>query len=279
MTGLINIPLQRQYWLRPVNLFVAGYLLIALFSFGHYILPGSVNLILGLLALPFSWKPDPSKKGSYRYGWLTLALMVLCFIMPVKTLLYFSIGFALLYFTESYYGKTSLPAILLIIFASPVFQYIGDVFSFPIRLQLTKSAGFLFNLLAPGVEVRGNMIINKGNEFSVDPACMGLTMITASLLSGIMLLGFYQEKHKRKPGTIAILLYLGIILLLNVIANLSRIVLLVQFNIQPGTLSHEIAGLGCFLVYVLMPGVAWASLLIRRSPLMQTHNRLPAVSS
>src|SRR5258706_10738295 len=244
MTGLVNIAFKKQVLVQPLNLLVAGYIIVGIVTFRNYLVIGSVNVMLGLLALPFAWRTDSSKKGKGRYGWLCMALLILGFIMPVKTLLYFMIGFALLFFTERFYGKTNLLAPLVILFASPVFQYLGDVFSFPIRLQLTRLAGSVYNVFGRAAEIRGNMILLKGNEFSVDPACMGLSMITASLLCGIMLIGFYQQEMKRKSKSCIILLYLAIILLLNVVSNLVRILLLVQFNIRPGTISHDIAGLG-----------------------------------
>jgi exosortase N len=275
VTGLLNIPLKRANLFQPVNVLAAAYILVLIATCKSYLMVGTVNLMLGVLALPFAWKVNPGRKGNYRYGWLTLGLLILCFIVPVKTLLYFSIGFALLFFTESFYGKTSLLALAVIGFASPVFQYLGDVFSFPIRLQLTNIAGSLFNLLGTSVEVKGNMIVQNGNEFSVDPACMGLTMITASLLSGVMLISFYQQQYNRRPKDWIIVVYLGIILLLNVIANLVRIVLLVQFDIQPGTGSHDIAGLACLLCYVLLPAIVISKLIVKRSRQPEINESLP----
>src|SRR4051812_9041495 len=117
MTGSINISLKKHRLLLPVNLFAIAYILIAIFTFRNYLLPGSVNFILGFLALPFAWRSDAAKKGSYRYGWMTFVWLVLCFIMHVKTLLYFSIGFALIFFTESFYGRSSLLALLVVLFA------------------------------------------------------------------------------------------------------------------------------------------------------------------
>jgi len=272
----IDISPRKEYLFRPVNLVAAAYLVIALFGLGNYLQPGSTNLLLGLLAVPFAWKTDPGKRGSRRYGWLALTMLLLCFFMPVKTLLYFSIGLALLFFTESFYGKTSLPALLVIVLASPVFQYIGDVFSFPIRLQLTQLAGSLLSFFDPGAGAKGNMILYHGHEFAVDPACMGLNMITASLLCGVMLISFYQVKYKRKANAWLILFYLAVVFLLNVLCNLSRIILVVQLNIQPETLSHDIAGLACFIIYVLLPAVLLASFLVRRSVAFNTTAGLPA---
>jgi exosortase N len=264
MTGLVNIPFRKQYFLKPMNLVPAGYFMVAFVGLQNYIQPGSMNVMLGLLAVIFACKTDPAKK-SYRYGWLTFAMFLLCFFMPVKTLLFFSIGFGLLFFTESVYGKTGLPAFFVVVFTSPVFQYIGNVFSFPIRLWLTRFAGSIFNLLGSGVTVKGNMIMHNGNEFSVDPACMGLNMITASLLAGIMIAGIYEAKYKKKMKGYSVVLYLAIIFLLNVFSNLSRIILLVQFNIQPDSFSHDIVGLACLFVYVLLPAVWLAVFFVKRS--------------
>src|SRR6185436_9426230 len=126
MIGLMNIPVKRENVLHPVNLLVLGYFIVAIIGLKNYVFIGSVNMVLALVAIPFAWKIDPAKKGNYRYGWLMLALLVICFLMPVKTLLYFSIGFALLFFTESFYGKTNLLSLFIIVFSSPVFQYFGD---------------------------------------------------------------------------------------------------------------------------------------------------------
>ena len=280
MTGSLNISLKRGDWLKPINLVPAAYVLIAAAGLQHYILIGSVNFILGVLAMPFVWKTDPAKKGSNRYGWITIAWLVLCFVMPVKTLLYFSIGFAILFFSESFYGKTSPLAVLVIVFASPVFQNLADVFSFPIRLQLTKAAGWLLNCMGSGVEIRGNTIMQGGNEFSVDPACMGLNMIAASILAGIMVVGFYQQKYERRVRMWTILCYLLAIFTLNSLSNLFRIVLLVQFNIQPETISHDLAGLACLLLYVLLPAIDLARMIVKQSAMTNTSKgSSPVLSS
>ena len=163
MTTSINISLRKRDVLQPINLVVAGYVVIAAVGLQNYLVIGSVNFMLGVMALPFACKTNPANRGGRRYGWISLAGLALCFMMPVKTLLYFSIGFAILFFSESFYGRTGPQAALVMVFASPIFQSLGDVFSFPIRLQLTKVAGALLNFLGNAVVIKGNTIIQGCN--------------------------------------------------------------------------------------------------------------------
>jgi len=53
---------------------------------------------------------------------------------------------------------------------------------------------------------------------------------------------------------------------LNIISNLIRIILLVQFSVLPDTFSHELAGVVCLILYVFLPAVWLASLFIKSSP-------------
>jgi exosortase N len=268
--SLPAIQLQRKVILQPVNLLAAGYILVLIFGLQRYLSSQPVNFLLGLMALPFVLKPDLAQKSSYRYGIVTIVWMALCFLMPVKTLLYFSVAFALLFFTESFYGKTGSFAPMVILLVCPVFQYLSDIFSFPIRIGLTKIAGTILNFLGASADVRGNTIVHGGEEYTVDPACMGLSMTIASLLSGIMLAGFYEAKYKREMRSWLVIIYLAAIFLLNILANLSRIVLVVQLNIRPETLSHDLAGLGCLLIYVLIPAVWLANFLVKQSSFKET---------
>jgi len=118
--------------------------------------------------------------------------------------------------------------------------------------------------------VKGNVIIHHGNEFSVDPGCMGLKMMETSLLLGVMLIGVYQKRFQRRLRNWKLLFFLGTIVLLNIVANLIRIVMLVQFSVLPGTFSHELAGIACLIIYVFLPAVWFASRIIKRSPVQ--HN-------
>jgi exosortase N len=276
MTGLLNIPLKRAIILKPINFFVAGYVIISMLALHQYIIIGSSAFVLGVLALPFIIRSVPGKGKSNRYGWISLLFCVLAIAMPVKTLLYFSICFTLVWLRESCYGKTSILLPVLIIVSSPAFQYLMSIVSFPIRLQLTAIAGQIFRLIGYDMKVEGNILVYEGNEFSVDPACMGLNMLVASLLLGMMLVSYYQADQKKHVKMISLLAYLTCILLLNMTGNLFRIVLLVRFQILPGTISHDIGGILCLIVYVIIPSALLARMIVRKSAYI---NSAPTIHS
>lgn len=57
---------------------------------------------------------------------------------------------------------------------------------------------------------------------------------------------------------------LGVMVLLNVISNLVRILVLVQFSILPQMLAHEEVGLACLLLYVILPATFGAKCIIQK---------------
>lgn len=230
-----------------------AYSAITLFALHSYITWQSINVVLGILALPLVTSIQHGNCNCNRYGIAAAILAIVTVILPVKTMLYFTIAFACFFITESYLGKINLLPAGVIFLMSPVFQFAANVFSFPIRLQLTQLAGHIMNSVLGGVIVKGNMIVFNGNEFSVDPACMGLNMMGASLLLQLIMIALYQRKYQLKLVWWQVVGLLTVIFALNIVSNLFRIICLVWFNILPGTYMHEIAGIGCLLFYVIIP--------------------------
>lgn len=228
-----------------------------------FLSPTSLSAILALWTLPFTLHRE---EGGLSHGWTLLALLLtgLSFAVPVKTLLYFSAGGGLLLLLPLLSYRPSFLSVAVWVVASPAFQYLTNVFSFPIRLQLTGWAGQVLALWFHDITVRGNVIYFGSNEFSVDPACMGLNMLVTSLLLGIMTLGYFQRKEKKQVGWVWALLFLTVVLGLNILSNLLRIMLLVQFAVWPGTLMHDVVGLACLLLYVLLPSALGARWLVHR---------------
>lgn len=213
----------------------------------------STNVIVGLLALSLTLLPVQARKPGVRMALLAFVLLLFSFAAPVKTALFFAWCSLLLFLYERSGRHVGLPVLLVLFLMSPVCQYFAQVFSFPLRLQLTTASGALLRYAGQEVTIAGNMIMYKGSEFSVDPACMGLHMVITSLLCGLILVAVQQRRSGlRLPGywILAVLLAL---LLLNTVANLLRILLLVYFRILPGDPLHDICGLLCLLVYVLLP--------------------------
>jgi exosortase N len=112
--------------------------------------------------------------------------------------------------------------------------------------------------------VEGNIIHYNGNEFSVDPACMGINMTITSLLLGLMLIAFYQKRIGKQVKIIHTVSLLAVIMGLNIFSNLIRILCLVQFNILPGTWMHELTGIICLIIYVMIPSSFIVRFIVRR---------------
>ena len=120
---------------------------------------------LGLLALPLVTTIQPGNYKNIRYGTVAALFAILAVLLPVKTLLYFSIAFACFFVTENFLGKINLLPVGVVCLMSPVFQFAANVFSVPVRFQLTKWAGAIMNLAQGGITVKGNMIITNNSEF------------------------------------------------------------------------------------------------------------------
>ena len=240
------------------------YAVLLIYGLHTHIMWKSVNVLLGIIALPIVTTIRYGNKGYTRFAWAAILLSVLCIWLPVNTLLYTAVALALMFVIENFIGKTNLLPLVVIGMMSPMFQYLADIFSFPIRLQLTAIAGKAMQLMGSIVQVKGNMIYYGQNEFSVDPACMGLNMMVTSLLLQVLLVAVYQKKYGRTGSWWQVILLLGLVAGLNILSNLIRIITLVQFNIMPGTTMHEVMGIICLLVYVVLPAVLVTKWVIRR---------------
>jgi exosortase N len=239
------------------------YGLLAVIGLREYVELGSVNFLLGVLALTMVFS---SRRGpvSYRFAWVAILFSLLAVLLPVKTFLYFAIGAAMLFMVESSHGSQGALPLLIIGFMAPVFKYFVNIFSFPIRLKLTAWAGEILTFNGSITGVKGNMIYTGNGEFSVDPECMGLNMMTTSLVLGIMLIALYQKKFSKRLALWQTGIFLSIIAVLNIICNLFRIVCLVQFEIMPGTFMHDLLGIACLLIYVVIPAVFIAKFAVAR---------------
>lgn len=274
-SGSLNSPFKQLLLLRNNHcLWLVVYGCIALLYLKDYLSSHPLHLVLGGLSFYFITGYQPRPKRYYRFAVAALCCMVMGLLVPVKTVLWFALGFCVLFFIEAHYSRVGWAGFLTIILMSPVCVYLSDVFSFPIRLFLSGVAGQVLHLMGNPVVVAGNTIQKEGNEFTVDPACMGLNMVITSLLLGIMLLGFYQKKGGLRLPLGPVLVYGTGIFFLNLLANLLRMVLLVQFSIMPGTAAHEWVGLLCLAVYVVVPATAGAKYGVQKwgKPLLPFNN-------
>ncbi len=197
--------------------------------------------------------------GPVRWGWWAGLFAAVYLVLPVKTCLYVALCCALLAVWERRQGSTGPLPPLTLLLGAPVTTYFADVFSFPLRLQLTAWAGTV--LRAGSGEATtgtaGAIIRYAHTEYSVDPACAGLHMLTTSLACCVGLVAVAQRRLGKRLALGWVVLLLGAALVLNIGANLVRILVLVYFDVAPDALMHDVTGLLCFGVYVLLP-LAWS---------------------
>lgn len=265
MIGSFKIPVRAGQVKLPAALLYLAYVIMAGLALHSYLSWQSVNVVLGIMAILVVTTVQRQHKTSSRFAWLALAAALLCVCLPVKTLLFFAIVFACFFVTETGIGKMNLLPVLVVGIMSPVFQFVSNVMSFPLRLWLTRLAGSMMNAVQLSTEVEGNLISYNGNEFAVDPACMGLNMLVVGLLLQLMVIAVFQKQYKATAPVWMVMALLGFCVVLNIVSNLFRIICLVYFNLMPGTVMHDVMGVVCLLVYVVLPMVIITRRAVKRA--------------
>ncbi len=215
----------------------------------------SASTILGLISCYIVGANSKEKGWVREYALLAIVALLLTLFIPVKTLYFFSWSFTVLFFWAMVTGPKSPLLLPILFFMSPFFQFVVQVFSFPIRLQLSSWAGSILKHLIKDLKVEGNVISNSGAEFSIDEVCMGLNMVVVSLLLGVVIWSLGARFQRKSPPLhhLPFWLYFLILMVCNVVMNLFRIVAIVLFKSMPGTWYHEAIGLISLLVYVVLP--------------------------
>ena len=223
----------------------------------------SLNFCLGLPAMFLLLQSSPSSYIPYRYLFPALFFLIVTCFIPLNTLFYFGVVCSLLYLVElNFKGRGSL-VFLTAALLSPVAQYLFNVFSFPIRVWLTQTAVTILRFSENDLHAQGNLILWKGQEFSVDLACMGLNLTVASLLTGVIVLALFQIRSQKKLSFPFNVSFLFMVFTFNILSNLIRILVLVKFSIFPDQPMHDITGLVCLLAYVLLPSWGLAFILFK----------------
>jgi len=244
---------------KPIDkLWLAGALLIlstcllAYKNLAFYIHP-DFNLLFTLLMAPFILFIPVKGKLSQRFGWLSLVMLALYPVLKIQSCFFFGFCFLLLFIVENFWGKLNNGALFLVALCSPMATYVIKIFGFPIRLWLSEIAVKLFSFTGMVATAEGNQIFMSGEAFLVEPACVGLKMVTTALLLCLAIVSYRERRYQRQlklPAYIAILFTtLGLI----IFANLFRILGLIIFKSAEGTVSHEIIGVVCTGVYAVLP--------------------------
>ncbi len=235
------------------SLILLVYTGICVYLFGRSTFVSDGMTWVGLGLFPYLLIIPDKQAVSWRYGWVVVLLLVLSVWLQIRTLKFAVLAVSVLFTIEGLLGKTTILPLLLMGVLSPVFRYVSEVFSFPIRLQLSEWAGKLLQGAGMPVEIVGNVVRLNGVEFAVDTACMGLEMTEVTILIALFLLGFYTRKTRRILSVVWVGLFLVAAFLLNTFSNLMRMLILIVFHIFPEQPAHDLTGILCLVVYVVVP--------------------------
>ncbi|QEC76498.1 exosortase N [Mucilaginibacter ginsenosidivorax] len=247
------------------------YLVIGIKLLSIYFL-WNADLLMGIVLAPYICRV---KAGEYsmRYFLPSTIFSVIALVFPVKTTLFVALLFAVLLFFENFKGKVSLVLFFLLLLVSPLFMYLSNAISFPIRIWLSEVVAGILSRVGIAAHASGNIIELNGREFSVDQACAGLHMLSMSFIICLFIIAHCQRQKVNQLGFIKIVLLLALTFLLNIAVNLCRIMLLVLFKIPAASIFHDVTGVICLLVYVVLPLLWLSNFYLKKSAKVERHPR------
>lgn len=211
------------------------------------------NGLLGICLLPYAVFIGGSSRFNFYYFLGAVLFGIIAYYFHVKIFYFLSLAFYFIFLLELFLGKANSLILFLIVLLSPVFQQVTVILGFPIRLQLSQWAGEALKIAGMNIQVQGNIMLLDGFDFSVDEACIGLSMLSISLLMGVFIIAFQYRTSKRRLSLKHLSLFFIAVFALTIISNLMRIIILVIFKILPTNPLHEMIGILCLVLYVMLP--------------------------
>ncbi len=251
-----------QSQLNPIILFQRLYLLIgALVScyiiYAFYFLHAYIKLellqIFAIIAFVVISKIDAYKKSNILLLFCSGLLLIAYFKFQATSFLYLSLIIVIIETVNAYIGRMNLNAYILLFICSPIFKFISTVIGFPLRLQLSKVAGYLLSFIVKDIVIVGNMLRIDGNDFAIDQACAGLNMLAAASIFTLLLIEVNRKKSNKEISFFGYVVLYSLMLCFNVFSNIFRIFILTLFKIFPENNWHEYVGIICFVIYTLVP--------------------------
>lgn len=256
--------------------FPAAYLGISGIFFVHGYINADATFWMGVVLIPMLLRGFPPGEKSWRLAPVVAILILICCFGQELSWRFLLLVFALLFATENLFGRLNRYFFLVLLIISPIFRYVSEVFTFPIRLQISACAGLFLQAAGLPVTIEGNSILLNGAEFSVEPACMGLQMTGFALLAAIFLIVHFRlQCQKTLPLGYQIILIL-LAFALNTIGNLMRIIMLVLLRIAPDNALHDFAGIACLIIYVAAPLIFIVRYAYRRFGKTIITQKIPA---
>ncbi|WP_190300424.1 exosortase N [Rufibacter hautae] len=253
---MMHLPLNSSRLLLPQRYLLAwligmGYLLTAAFFLRQYLL-WNPQWLLGLALLPFITLRTPQKTSPLLLL-VTGCILAFSGYYQITTVYFFGFLLVLWFAAQTLLGRSGIYPLLMLSVASPIFGYVADILSFPLRLELTRAAAFLIGFMYDSAKAAGNIILLNGQEYSVDPACAGLHLLSFSFMIAVFLLAHVHRTQQKAWTTWMLFGLLLLVLGLNLVSNLLRILVLVLLQIGPSNPMHDVVGLLCLVLYTLLP--------------------------
>lgn len=194
-----------------------------------------------------------SLKLSYPLLVLILGLEFISFRLHTKTLHFQSLLLFLCLLYYCFTKKFSFIAFICLFLFSSIFDQLFNYLAVEIKQGLCYSVFVTLKNFISINKIEGvNFYINN-SKISIDTACMGLSMFKTGLLSGAFLLTLEERKQKKYFSILQILLFCGLLVLLNIISNYFRIITLILFKCTEENFLHHSIGILCFVVYQIAP--------------------------
>lgn len=194
---------------------------------------------------------------TYRINYLLIGIIIVfefvSYRLHIRSLHFLSLVLLICLAFYSFTKRFSFIAFICIILFSTLFNKFFDHLTTEIKQHLCYAAFVTLKNFISIEKIEGVSIFINRAKITVDTACMGLAMFKTGLLVGAVLLTLEECKQKKYYSIFQILLFCGIIVILNILSNYFRIITLILFNCtQENTLHHAI-GLFCFAVYQVLP--------------------------
>lgn len=274
ITKAISLPTIKPLNISLNMLLLLSYLCIMAWLAYRYI-TFDFNVCLGLATAPYICTVNKSRL-SLAYLAPAIIVAVLGILLPVNSMLFIAILFAVLLLIENSIGKINHVVLFLLLLISPMFKYSLGLVELPVRFWLSGRVAALLNLMGIQASAQGNQIVLNKYEFSVDPACAGLNMLAASLIICLFVVAFYQRRTQRQLHFLLLTALLLATAGLNIVCNFFRITLLVLFKIMPGTFFHDFVGMFCLVLYVIVPLMYGCKLIFNHRAKHKSIDVIPA---
>lgn len=265
-TNTVYQNLQNNKW------FLAMIIVLSLptIIYANYYLTISIVNVVELLFILYIIIQSPKIERSTRL----LPILLVLFLIGIFTnslSIFYLWGFSIMFYAiELYWKKLPSEIWYLTVLNLPMFIFGLIMIGTPIRLELSNLAGEILTTFDKNLLVKGNLITYKGEQFLVDVACAGLKMTEYSFFIGIGYLYFYKKEYNKKLSLLIELTILSRIFILNLFSNFFRILILIIFKLPPENIMHDVVGIICWVIYVIVPTHFILAYVIKKNGKSQT---------